>query len=349
MDFKTCLRYVGNVKQLFRIDDLRLNGGTGSGMRMFQVQNGSDMAFTCSADRCMDIHYLRCKGQNLGFLTCVGDISPQYYNEEGFHWLHSFTAGFMTTCGLQTIGLPGEYLGEKHGLHGHISNCPAEEAGIRTAMDGNGPIGELRGVMRDCRPAGEDLTLTRTIQTAWKDPFIRIHDVVHNGGVSTSLHMILYHFNLGYPLLSEDTQLIIPTKRVSPRDSNAAAHLNDWYKMRPPEDGFPEMCYYHELRATPQGNTFVAAFEPVLGFGVAIHFNRSVLDHFVQWRQLTAGYYAVGLEPCNATIDGVQDAIDNGSAKWLEPGQDITYDLSIELLTDRIRFDELLAESETYT
>ena len=349
MKFQTALQYVGNPKQLFRIDDLQLSGGRGNGMRMFQVWNGSDMEFVCSADRCMDIHYLRCKGYNLGFLTCAGDVSPQYFDSEGMGWLHSFTAGFMTTCGLTSIGLPGEYLGQRHGLHGKISNCPAEEAGIATTMNENGLMGELRGVMRDCCPAGENLVLTRTIRTAWEDPCIRVHDVVCNGGRTAALHMILYHFNLGFPLLSEQTQILLPTKLVTPRDREAAAHPNDWNKLHPPLDDFPEMCYYHELKSDAAGKTFVAAFEPYLGVGVAIHFDRTVLDHFVQWRQLTAGYYAIGLEPCNATIDGVQDAVENGSAKWLGPGETVTYDLTIEILTEQARFDALGVECQHYT
>lgn len=255
----------------------------------------------------------------------------------------------MTTCGLTSIGLPGEYLGQRHGLHGKISNCPAEEAGIATTMNENGLMGELRGVMRDCCPAGENLVLTRTIHTAWEDPCIRVHDVVYNGGRTAALHMILYHFNLGFPLLSEQTQILLPTKLVTPRDREAAAHPNDWNKLHPPLDDFPEMCYYHELKSDAAGKTFVAAFEPHLGVGVAIHFDRTVLDHFVQWRQLTAGYYAIGLEPCNATIDGVQDAVENGSAKWLGPGETVTYDLTIEILTEQARFDALGVECQHYT
>ncbi|WP_274595949.1 DUF4432 family protein [Robinsoniella peoriensis] len=37
------------------------------------------------------------------------------------------------------------------------------------------------------------------------------------------------------------------------------------------------------------------------------------LDHFVQWKMMGAGDYVMGLEPANATIDGIADAIENGS------------------------------------
>ena len=80
MDMEDRRPYLGSLKQLFRADEYRLVGGTGDGMRMFHVHNGAEMEFVCSVDRCMDLHYLRCKGYNLGFLTGVGDVAPQYYD-----------------------------------------------------------------------------------------------------------------------------------------------------------------------------------------------------------------------------------------------------------------------------
>ncbi|MGM9521979.1 MAG: aldose 1-epimerase family protein [Oscillospiraceae bacterium] len=346
MGFRDDRKYLGNSKQLFRVDDYRLTGGRGDGMRMLEVHNGADMEFVCSADRCMDIHYLRCRGNNLGFMTCAGDVSPQYYDSRGFGWMRSFTAGFMTTCGLLNTGLPEEYGGRERGLHGRASNTPAENVGVIIDETEEGIGARLCGTVREAYPTGENLELTRTVSAAYGDPCIRIHDVVRNRGVGESLHMMLYHFNLGYPLLSENTRLLIPTKKVTPRDSDAAANPEAWKVVTPPEKGLPEMCYYHELKAAPDGRTFVAAYNPAVSAGVAIHFDRGVLDHFVQWRQLTTGYYAMGLEPCNATIDGISDALKNGSAKFLRPGESVTYDITIELLGGQERFDGLLEECE---
>lgn len=339
--------YIGNPKQIFRVDEYRLIGGRGDGMRMIGVHNDC-VEFVCSADRCMDLHYLRCKGQNLGFLTNAGDVAPWYYDDRAFGWMKSFTAGFMTTCGLRSIGSPGEFQGRHCGLHGRISNCPAEELGAQTTETETGPAASVRGVMRDSYPTGENLVLTREIETSFGDPVIHVHDVVENRGHEETIHMLLYHFNLGYPLLDEETLLLIPSREAMPRDRDAAARPDAWSIVEPPAHEEPERCYYHRLKADEQGNTCVAAFQPERKIGVAIHFNRNVLDNFVQWRQLTAGYYAMGLEPCNATIDGIADAVKNKSAKWLRPGERVVYDLDIEVLTEQTRFEELLAESETY-
>ena len=57
--------------------------------------------------------------------------------------------------------------------------------------------------------------------------------------------------------------------------------------------------------------------------GVEITYDKKVLDHFVQWKMLGKGEYAIGLEPCNATIDGRADARENGSLKYLAPGEEV--------------------------
>ena len=39
-------------------------------------------------------------------------------------WLKSFTAGFLTTCGLESVGGPCVDAGEELPLHGSIANIP---------------------------------------------------------------------------------------------------------------------------------------------------------------------------------------------------------------------------------
>ena len=348
MKYEEERRYLGNMSQLFRVNEYRMIGGRGDGIHAFDVRNGAEMDFTCVADRCMDIHYLRYRGHNLGFLTSAGDVAPQYYDDKEFGWLKSFTAGFMTTCGLKTIGLPSYYNGRHYGIHGRIGNAPAQFASATVRELQQGPMAQLHGVMQDSLPGSETLTLARTINTSYKDNRIYINDIVKNIGYQKSMHMLLYHFNIGYPLLSENSMLYIPSAHMAPRDDNAAAHMTESNLFIKPMDDFKEMCYYHKLKTDSNGKTFVAIFNPDINAGVAIHFDTLVLDHFVQWRQLGSGYYTTGLEPCNATIDGVEDAINNGTMKYLEPNQEIQYNITIELLGNQKSYNELVAKGENY-
>ena len=47
--------YYGHESQLFGVEEYRLAGGKGDGMRLLQVKNGLGLEFTVSADRCADI------------------------------------------------------------------------------------------------------------------------------------------------------------------------------------------------------------------------------------------------------------------------------------------------------
>ncbi len=40
----------------------------------------------------------------------------------------------------------------------------------------------------------------------------------------------------------------------------------------------------------------------------------------------------MGLEPSNSTIDGIEDAVSNGSIKYLEPGETREYNLTFHIL-----------------
>ena len=47
----------------------------------------------------------------------------------------------------------------------------------------------------------------------------------------------------------------------------------------------------------------------------------------------------MGLEPANTTIDGIEDAVKNGSMKYLEPGEVKEYNLTFHILHGREEFE----------
>ena len=63
--------YYGHESQLFGVEEYRLAGGKGDGMRLLQVKNGLGLEFTVSADRCADIARLSLHGQNCGFFSAT--------------------------------------------------------------------------------------------------------------------------------------------------------------------------------------------------------------------------------------------------------------------------------------
>ena len=70
---------------------------------------------------------------------------------------------------------------------------------------------------------------------------IYITDTVTNESGLTQPSMQLYHMNMGYPLLDEGVELLIPAKNTLPRDKRAAEGIDEWDYF-PPTPGFDEQC-----------------------------------------------------------------------------------------------------------
>ncbi len=73
--------YIGHESQMSGVEEHRLVGGKGDGMRLFQVRNGKGLEFTVVADRCADISRLSFRGVNMGYFAPCGYVAPAYYDD----------------------------------------------------------------------------------------------------------------------------------------------------------------------------------------------------------------------------------------------------------------------------
>jgi hypothetical protein len=334
------LRYVGEYNQLFGIKPYTMTGGRAGGVRAFDVRNGSGLEFTVLQDRCLDISALSFRGMNCSYLSKTGIVSPCYYEKDGNGFLRNFFSGMLTTCGLRNVGPPCVEGGETFTQHGRISNIAAENVSAYVETGNNNPASMIiRGTMREACVFGENMLLHRSIVCRQGENKIRIANTVENAGFRREALMLLFHFNIGYPLLNEDAYLVVPSAKVTPRDADATVGLTAWNRCQPPVPGYREQVFYHDLEADNDGNTSVALINKELGLGLALHFNRRQLFHFTQWKQMGEGEYVMGLEPCNCFVDGRTAARNRNVIRYLEPGETCNFDISVEILDgmDEIR------------
>jgi len=327
------LRYAGHYNQLFGIKEYELLQGKAKGIRAFDINNGTGLEFTVLADRCLDISKLAFKGVNGSYLSKVGLVSPAYYNGSDISFLYHFFAGFLTTCGVRNVGSSCHDNGEFFGMHGLISHIPAEEVCASTVWDGHVPVMTISGLIREARFFGENMFLRRKISCPYGQNRIRIHDCVENAGFKSELLMLLYHFNLGYPLLDADATLLSPSKTVIPRDDEATKGINAWPYMQPPTPAYAEQVFYHDLKTDTEGNTCVALVNRRLELGIAIHFNKKQFCNFAQWKQMGEGEYVLGLEPCNCYVGGRLDPMNKEIMQHLEPGESKCFEIEVEILS----------------
>lgn len=316
--------YIGQEGQIYGIEEHRIIGGKGDGMRLLEIRNGKGMEMTVSPDRCADIARLSVFGSNLSYFSACGYVAPVYYQPAGTDWLKSFTAGFLTTCGLQAVGSPCTDEGEALSLHGSIANTPSEYVYWYEEKDAL----IVKAQVRDEVIFGRKLRLDREIRVSLTENSFVIRDRIENTGDTVQPFEILYHMNMGYPLLDEDSIVEIPAKEIVPRDKHAAEDIENCLKMERPQEGYVERCYYHKF-ANKEGCASI--YQPKTGRKVTIRFDAEKLDGFVEWKMMGVRDYVLGLECGNCYPDGRDVMRKNGMLKFLQPGKTVTYEVKINV------------------
>lgn len=319
--------YIGHDFQCYGIEEHRLVGGKGDGMRLLEVNNGKGLEMTVSLDRCADISRLRFRGINMSYFSPCGYVAPSYYESRGNGWLKSFTAGFLTTCGLEAVGSPCVDEGEELPLHGSIANIPAEQA---YWLEEEGEL-VIRAVVKDEGIFSRKMRLNREYRISLQENIFTIRDTIENTGDTEQPLEILYHMNMGYPLLDEDSIVELPSSGVIPRDEHAAEDIANWMHMEKPQAGYVERCYYHVFQKEGKASIY----QPKLGQGLEIHFDPKELDGFVEWKMMGVRDYCLGLECGNCYPDGRDVMRKTGMLKKLQPGEKKRYEVTVKLLDEK--------------
>lgn len=315
--------YIGHESQICGVEEVRLVGGKGDGMRLFVLRNASGLEMTICADRCADIYRLNFKGDNMGYFSPNGYVAPAFYDANGAGFLKSFTAGFLTTCGLTAVGSPCTDEGEELPLHGTIGNTPCE----RIWWDEDEDNIYVHAIINDSGIFSRKLMLKRTITCGKFANSFKITDTIENNGDAQSPVMLLYHMNMGYPLLSENAVVDIPSVEVKPRTEHAAKDIDTFNKMLPPTPNFEEQCYFHSFEKEGKASIY----NPDINKGLTISFDADKLDYFVEWKMMGVRDYVLGLEPGNCHPDGRDVMRKERKLKFLNPGESITYEVNVNL------------------
>ena len=146
--------------------------------------------------------------------------------------------------------------------------------------------------------------------------------------------------------MSPDSEIFIPALETKARNAHAQEGIDSWMKTQKADPDYEEMCYYHKLKPDEKNHSSSSSLQSGSELGIAIEIDLSTLDHFVQWKMMGAGDYVMGLEPSNSTIDGIEDAVKNGSMKYLEPGETREYNLTFHILKGREEFEEVKTMTE---
>ena len=314
---------VGSLSQVARLDSFTVDDGPSRGTRRIRMVNGGGLDIEVLPDRAMDLGHVSYRGIPLAWISAVGMQSPHSYNDQGTEWLRSFGGGLLATCGLDTFGPPSEHAGVRYPMHGRVGAIAAHVSETRMTET------ELRvsGEVRQAKVFSENLVLNRLLTSPIGGKTLVIEDTVTNESAHPTPHMVLYHFNLGWPLLDESASLHIPSIKTTPRDEDAAAGLHSWQTIDAPQRGSREQVFAHEFQ---DGPVSAGIENTALGIRVDIGFSSRQLPALYQWKMADHGHYVMGLEPANISqVDGFAQASERAQLPILEPGESAKYSLSL--------------------
>lgn len=332
---------ISNPAQLGGIETAVLDNGMARGTRIAWINTGTGLRYKVVIDRAMDIADAFYNQYSLTWLSRLGIIGPEHFSDKGIDWLHTFGGGLLVTCGLTHIGDPETDADGSRGLHGRISNLPAEIESIVQPDPLAGKM-EMRitGIVRETKIFGPDLELKRTISGELGKAIIHVHDEVTNRGNTSVPHMLLYHCNFGWPLVDEGTE-IIWKGNWQPRDEESKLIFkegNNFHKCSSVLDahkGTGEAAAFIDIDADDKGICTCGFYNEKVGLRLNLRFKKKQLPWLINWQHWGKGEYVTGLEPATHPPIGQAKAKEEGSIIYLEPGENRSYDLEFEVVTNK--------------
>jgi hypothetical protein len=146
--------------------------------------------------------------------------------------------------------------------------------------------------------------------------------------------MILYHINIGFPILDENAVLLSTSNMFLPRDADAVSESESWNKFHLPREAYKEKVYFHNMATDSQGYVYSAILNKDLlgGVGVYVKYKKQQLPRFIQWKMMGEGTYVVGMEPANALVMGRDREKAWRTLQYLKPQESRDFDLELGVL-----------------
>ena len=293
---------ISNFQQVASIRRYTLTEGREKGLDVLDCDNGK-IRFLLNISKACDIMQLYHEGQNISF------ISKNGFTKRETPFLRRFEGGMLYTCGLDSVGGRDGFE-----LHGTLHNIPAEI--IRAECNENGIT--VEAIIRDTALFGKNLVLKRKIFTAIGGDSVTLEDTLVNEGYKTEEYCLLYHINVGYPMLDDGVKVIADVESYTPRTAWAKQNEATMYEMNASTPNQEETCYFLNLKK-PE----ITLVNGKIGKEFTVSYSGDTLPCFVEWKSMASGDYALGLEPCTTELD------DRFAYKTIEVGEEIKFFVKI--------------------
>ncbi len=298
------IKQINNLSQIAYVRRYELTEGKERGVRIIEVDTGV-IRFLINESKAMDMPQLWHQGTNISFVCKNGIVAREIAYEKRFE------GGMLYTCGLDNIGSR-----EGYEIHGTLHNTPAK---ILSCVCDEDKI-EVVGEIELSALFGQNLYLKRTISTAIGSSKVTVTDELTNKGTKEENYCLLYHCNIGYPMLDAGTTIDADTATIIPRTPHAETHIADRTTFPAPVDNEEESCYYIKNNV-PE----ITVTNKKLAKKLVLTYSDDTLPCQVQWVTNASHDYALGIEPSTSFMDGYFHY------NTIKPNQKITFFVSFDV------------------
>lgn len=321
-------RKIGCPSQVAGVDEFVMGSGPASGLRCWRVRSGGRLTADILVDRAFDLGPLEVAGIPLAWATPLGYAASSVRNAQSGEWLDYFGGGFMTTGGLQSIGYATSDDGQNWAHHGAVTHLPPE----RTCWTADDDAITLTAAIREGGALGVNLLLERRYRFPFGAARIEIEDTITNEGLEEAGIQVLYHFNLGWPLIDGETEWAFPERSVA-ADMHGHKKPSNAAFGSVAEEGWN--IFSHALDR--QSKAHICVKNTVMGQVVSFRltYDPCTLPFLHQWVDRRPGRNVAGLEPATASLNGrTRESYGNGELRLIAPGSTFCTSLALDFHLD---------------
>lgn len=286
---------LASVEQLTRAD----------GRRTIAVRMAGGLAFDVLPDRGLDIGATWWGSTPVAWRS-VHPVDPG----QGRDWESRFLGGLLATCGPDNIGPPRGVSGQ-HGTH-HLT--PAADVRWTRRQAGDGIEVVVSGVVAHTTLGGPRVLVEREILAVTGVPAVEVRDVVRNIGDQPVGVPLLYHVNLGAPILRPGARLAVTAEGAVVREPLPPGR--DPLVTPAPAPGLAPVVAEHTGVGAARATLVGDEHHP----DVVVTWTGETLPRLCTWSWPAAGAYVLGVEPTNAPLFGPERDLPDAGAPVLEPG-----------------------------
>ncbi len=305
---------LGNLEQLAYTKRIEYKNGKANSVHAILCKN-EKLSFTLLESKALDIFDLSYAGNNLSFISKNGLVSKNLANTYAYDFSKSFGGGFLYTCGLDNIGKPDN---DKLLQHGSFSSIPSIITKELRYIEDDKIVLEVEGKICDTALFSKDIEVVRNYKI-YNNKLILI-DKVTNRDFKDQDIIMLYHFNLGYPMLDTCTRFSANIGSTVCRTDNCV--LDKYNSMDEPIDNCFEEVFIHTI---DEDAANIEVENTKIKQKLKFSYDTKFLKYLMEWKSMQSRDYVLGVEPATSHLDDKRFIT-------LKNGQNIENKITIEFI-----------------